>query len=221
MRDISMLTGRERDVLRRIGEGESAKQIARGLEISPATVRSHVRSIYVKLDIRTRAQAAALVVDARMTGVIGPCPADAVQAGARPAVSRGLDGCFAPPPAAVVADARLAGAIGSRPADATGSRPADVVGAGAGTAVSRGFDDRFLNRCLAPPPAPFDALTRREVEVLRCMAAGIPRRAIAERLVLSPNTVRTHARNVLAKLGVHSSLAAAALLRRVMCAPAG
>ena len=116
---------------------------------------------------------------------------------------------------------RLVGAVGSRPADATGSRPADVVGAGAGPAVSRGFDDRFFNDCFAPPPAPFDALTRREVEVLRCMAAGIPRRAIAERLVVSPNTVRTHARNVLAKLGVHSSLAAAALLRRVMCAPAG
>lgn len=180
MRDTSMLTGRERDVLRRIGEGESAKQIARGLEISPATVRSHVRSIYVKLGIRTRAQAAAVVVEAR-----------------------------------------LVGAVGSHPADATGSRPADVVGAGAGPAVSRGFDDRFFNDCFAPPPAPFDALTRREVEVLRCMAAGIPRRAIAERLVVSPNTVRTHARNVLAKLGVHSSLAAAALLRRVMCAPAG
>src|SRR5439155_13306067 len=60
-----------------------------------------------------------------------------------------------------------------------------------------------------------DGLTAREREVLRCMMAGASRATIAEQLVLSPNTVRTHMRNVLAKLGVHSMVAAVAVARRV------
>ncbi|MET7640316.1 response regulator transcription factor [Streptomyces sp. NPDC005438] len=59
-----------------------------------------------------------------------------------------------------------------------------------------------------------EALTPREREVLRCMVAGLGRKAVAERLFLSPHTVRTHMQNVLGKLGVHSTLAAVALARR-------
>ncbi|MCZ7414723.1 MULTISPECIES: response regulator transcription factor [unclassified Streptomyces] len=58
------------------------------------------------------------------------------------------------------------------------------------------------------------SLTPREHEVLRCMVAGLGRNAVAERLYLSPHTVRTHMQNVLGKLGVHSTLAAVALARR-------
>jgi DNA-binding NarL/FixJ family response regulator len=54
-------------------------------------------------------------------------------------------------------------------------------------------------------------LTDREREILQCMVDGLDRRGIAQRLVLSVNTVRTHAQSVLAKLGVHSSLEAAAV----------
>jgi DNA-binding NarL/FixJ family response regulator len=57
-------------------------------------------------------------------------------------------------------------------------------------------------------------LTPREQEVLRCMVSGMSRSAIAEKLFLSPNTVRTHMQNVLGKLGVHSTLAAVAVARR-------
>jgi DNA-binding NarL/FixJ family response regulator len=46
------------------------------------------------------------------------------------------------------------------------------------------------------------------------MAAGRNRSEIASELVLSESTVRTHAQNVLRKLGVHSSLAAVAVARR-------
>lgn len=46
------------------------------------------------------------------------------------------------------------------------------------------------------------------------MLAGLGRKAVAERLYLSPHTVRTHMQNVLGKLGVHSTLAAVALARR-------
>ncbi|WP_368733079.1 DNA-binding response regulator [Streptomyces alkaliphilus] len=65
-----------------------------------------------------------------------------------------------------------------------------------------------------------EALTPRELEVLRCMLAGLGRKAVAERLYLSPHTVRTHMQNVLGKLGVHSTLAAVALARRAGVPPA-
>jgi DNA-binding NarL/FixJ family response regulator len=56
-------------------------------------------------------------------------------------------------------------------------------------------------------------LTRREREVLACLAEGLARPEVAERLRMSPNTVRTHVQSTLAKLGVSSSLAAVALFR--------
>ncbi|MEU3458657.1 response regulator transcription factor [Streptomyces sp. NPDC006733] len=64
-----------------------------------------------------------------------------------------------------------------------------------------------------------ESLTPREQEVLRCMVAGLGRKAVAERLFLSPHTVRTHMQNVLGKLGVHSTLAAVALARRAGVGP--
>ena len=57
------------------------------------------------------------------------------------------------------------------------------------------------------------ALTRREREVLTCLAEGANRRDLAEHLHMSPNTVRTHLQNLMGKLGVHSSLEAVALTR--------
>jgi DNA-binding NarL/FixJ family response regulator len=64
-----------------------------------------------------------------------------------------------------------------------------------------------------------DSLTPREKQVLRCMVAGLGRQAVADRLYLSPHTVRTHMQNVLGKLGVHSTLAAVALARRAGVGP--
>ena len=55
------------------------------------------------------------------------------------------------------------------------------------------------------------SLSRRERQVLSMLAAGYSNPSIAEKCSLSLNTVRTHVQNVLAKLGVHSKLAAAAL----------
>ena len=63
----------------------------------------------------------------------------------------------------------------------------------------------------APPPA---ALTRREFEILRLIANGANTRAIAERLRVSPTTVRNHVQNILRKLGVHSRLEAVAYVTR-------
>jgi ATP/maltotriose-dependent transcriptional regulator MalT len=55
--DSDAITARERDVLSKIGQGYSNKRIARSLEISPETVKSHVKHIFSKLDVATRSAA--------------------------------------------------------------------------------------------------------------------------------------------------------------------
>jgi DNA-binding NarL/FixJ family response regulator len=55
-------------------------------------------------------------------------------------------------------------------------------------------------------------LTRREREVLALLAEGADNDHIAQALVISPQTARTHIQNVLTKLGVHSRLEAAAFV---------
>jgi DNA-binding NarL/FixJ family response regulator len=57
------------------------------------------------------------------------------------------------------------------------------------------------------------ALTPREREVLSYLAAGAGRRDLAKQMHVSANTVRTHLQNLMAKLGVHSTLEAVALTR--------
>jgi DNA-binding NarL/FixJ family response regulator len=59
-----------------------------------------------------------------------------------------------------------------------------------------------------------DRLTAREREVLDCMVLGLDRATIARQLFLSVNTVRTHTKNILAKLEVHSSLEAVSVALR-------
>jgi DNA-binding NarL/FixJ family response regulator len=58
------------------------------------------------------------------------------------------------------------------------------------------------------------SLTRREREVLYLLADGADNDAIAQALVISPQTVRTHIQHVLNKLGVHSRLEAASFVIR-------
>jgi DNA-binding NarL/FixJ family response regulator len=52
-----------------------------------------------------------------------------------------------------------------------------------------------------PPPASLDALTERERELTGLVAAGLSNDQIAERLVLSPATVKTHVNRAMVKLG--------------------
>jgi DNA-binding CsgD family transcriptional regulator len=51
------LTAREREVLAMIGQGCPNKRIARALHISPETVKSHVKRIFLKLAVSTRTEA--------------------------------------------------------------------------------------------------------------------------------------------------------------------
>ena len=45
------LSPRERIIAERFASGQSYKEVARGLDVSPATVRHHLRAIYRKLDV--------------------------------------------------------------------------------------------------------------------------------------------------------------------------
>jgi DNA-binding NarL/FixJ family response regulator len=56
----------------------------------------------------------------------------------------------------------------------------------------------------------WERLTLREREILEQLARGIGGEGIAEQLHIAPLTVRTHIRNLMAKLGVHSRLEAVA-----------
>jgi len=68
---------------------------------------------------------------------------------------------------------------------------------------------------LSPPASDVGAavagvLTRRELELLRLMTLGLNTAAAAERLQVSPATIRNHVQNIFGKLGVHSRLEAVA-----------
>jgi DNA-binding CsgD family transcriptional regulator len=59
------------------------------------------------------------------------------------------------------------------------------------------------------------SLTRREIEVLALASKGLSARQLAEELVLSHDTVRTHFKNIYAKLGVRNRAAAVAKAMRL------
>ncbi len=58
------------------------------------------------------------------------------------------------------------------------------------------------------PSQPFPDLTEREREVMALIAQGYTNQAIAERLVISPKTVRNHISSIFSKLQVTSRLEA-------------
>lgn len=62
-------------------------------------------------------------------------------------------------------------------------------------------------------------LTRREREVLALLVEGGDNEVVASRLVISPETARTHIQNILGKLDVHSRLEALSLVLRNNIAP--
>ena len=68
---LALLTDREREVLAAVAMGLSNDEIAVELVISPATARTHVSRIMMKLGARDRAQ---LVVLAFQSGLVAPGP---------------------------------------------------------------------------------------------------------------------------------------------------
>jgi DNA-binding NarL/FixJ family response regulator len=80
----------------------------------------------------------------------------------------------------------------------------------------------LLRTLTEPASSPvLDRLTVRERQVLQCLVDGLTRAQIAEFLFMSPNTVRTHTQNLLAKLPAHSALEAVSVALRCGMRPDG
>jgi len=69
-------------------------------------------------------------------------------------------------------------------------------------AIARKLMQYFGARRPTVPPQAFPELTEREREILTLIAQGYTNTAIAEKLVLSPKTVRNHVSNIFSKLQV-------------------
>lgn len=68
--------------------------------------------------------------------------------------------------------------------------------------VTRRLVGRFVSQQKTPPLVPeFDALTDREREVVGLVAEGLSNQEIADRLVVSPWTAKTHVSRAMVKLG--------------------
>jgi DNA-binding NarL/FixJ family response regulator len=72
--------------------------------------------------------------------------------------------------------------------------------AGGETVVDPALVTQLVHR--ARTASPLDQLTPREHDVLSLMAEGLTDRGIAARLFVTPNTVETHVRHILDKLGL-------------------
>ncbi|MHB1549551.1 MAG: helix-turn-helix domain-containing protein, partial [Acidimicrobiales bacterium] len=86
-----------------------------------------------------------------------------------------------------------------------------VLAARGETTIAAGDLARVLSRMTRHPRPRVGVrprLSDREAEVLGLLAAGMSTEGMAERLSLSPHTVRNHVRNILTKLGAHSKLEA-------------
>lgn len=83
-------------------------------------------------------------------------------------------------------------------------------------ANGRTYIDRALRLTRkAREPTPADSLSEREREVLRLVGDGLTNEQIAQKLFLSSHTVRTHVRNALRKLSVHTRAEAVLALERI------
>jgi DNA-binding NarL/FixJ family response regulator len=78
-------------------------------------------------------------------------------------------------------------------------------------AVTRKLIERFADAGRAADPPSLDGLTTRESEILTLMARGLSNAEIAERLVVSPHTVKSHVAHLLGKLGLRDRVQAVVL----------
>jgi DNA-binding NarL/FixJ family response regulator len=85
-----------------------------------------------------------------------------------------------------------------------------VVAAGnalLGSTVTQRLLERFAGSPVSQPPS-LEDLTDRELEILQLVAEGMSNAEIAERLVVSETTVKSHVSSVLRKLGVRDRVQA-------------
>jgi len=67
--------------------------------------------------------------------------------------------------------------------------------------VTRRLIDEFGKRPASVSPERLSELTEREREVLLCIARGLSNKELAQQLVIADNTVKTHVKRILTKLG--------------------
>jgi len=65
--DSAPLSKREREILQRVADGATTREVARALGISPHTVKTHLERIFEKLGANDRAQAVAIAI---RTGIV-------------------------------------------------------------------------------------------------------------------------------------------------------
>ncbi|MBJ7329881.1 MAG: response regulator transcription factor [Solirubrobacteraceae bacterium] len=80
--------------------------------------------------------------------------------------------------------------------------------------VTKRVIKHFARAPQAPPPTSLDDLTAREREVFGLIAEGLSNGEIAERLVLSETTVKTHVTHILQKLGLRDRVQAVVVAHR-------
>jgi len=66
---LAALTPREREVLRRIVEGQNTRQMAREMNVAVSTLRSYIKSTLAKLGAHSRIQAAAIATARKYNSV--------------------------------------------------------------------------------------------------------------------------------------------------------
>ena len=110
-----------------------------------------------------------------------------------------------------------AGAIGYLLKDVPIDELADGIrAAAAGKTVLAPEATQALVQAAGPQaPQPGYDLTERQVEILALLVEGLTNNEIAERLILSPYTVRNHISEILSKLGTSTRTEAAALAVRL------
>jgi DNA-binding NarL/FixJ family response regulator len=97
----------------------------------------------------------------------------------------------------------------------------DVIGAG-GTAFGPKYSGQAgrSSTSASPREDPLGALTSREAQVLRRIVAGQSTGQMAREMDLATSTLRSYIKSILAKLGAHSRLQAAAIASRAGQPPA-
>jgi DNA-binding CsgD family transcriptional regulator len=86
---VGRLTAREREVAQMVAMGLTNVAIAGKLDVSPWTVSTHLRRIFAKLDVPTRAAMVAVIADADGNAPRAQADAGPAEAGSDPAVPPG------------------------------------------------------------------------------------------------------------------------------------
>jgi two-component system, NarL family, response regulator LiaR len=115
----------------------------------------------------------------------------------------------------LVQSALKAGAIGYLLKDVLADELAQAIRAAhAGQGTLSPEIVQSMTHAAAQPPVPGYDLTGREREVLALMVAGLNNSEIADKLFVSPSTIKSHVSNILAKFGVTSRTEAATIAVR-------